>query len=367
MLNIDEILNSEAFDSYCCMFIKAVEDKYHLNNIESLPKEPYPLKPIIIDNYLNLSEHEVNALIDQYNSIYGVSFFYIKNNNTKSNKHIIFSISEQLKEFSMLKHPIKHPMEGHPEAVKRFGIDDGTLKIYNLDKKIGYIEVAETNNQFSTHNDGLGFAGKVESVVLYSESPPFWGGYTYFQNFLLIALRLAKEDWQAFKCLCLPDAVSALRPRGKGAILVKSPIFYLNDKNEPKAFYRVSSGEYKINYNQVHSGARKFIDKLSYYSLPFSNYSTFVNFSKRGFGCIINNGVTLHGRTEFIEGGTSDSTRVLSRKWFMADEKYTEYMHVPGMIVSDIFNSIFPETYSDDVLSGEWNYCGMKKANVKIK
>ena len=368
MKSIDEMLDDEGFDEYCNIFINSIEIKYNLGSgVDLLSKIPSPLKPVIIKDYLDLSENEINELISQYNSIYGVSFFYVKNNNIKDNKHIIFSLSEQLKEFSMLENPIKHPMEGHPEAVKRFGVDDDTLKIYNLDiKKTGYIEVAETNNQFSTHSDGLGFAGKVESVILFSESPPLWGGYTYFQNFLLIALRLAKEDWQAFKCLCLPNAISALRPRGKGAILVESPIFYLNDKNEPKVFFRVSSGEYEINYSQFNNNVKKSIEKLLYYASPFSNYSTFVNFSKRGFGCIIDNGVSLHGRTEFIEESESDSTRVLSRKWFMAEKKYTKYMHVPGIVTSNIFNNIFPDFYNENSLSGEWNYCAEKKSNIKI-
>jgi len=99
------------------------------------------------------------------------------------------------------------------EAVERYGPCDGTVKIYNLPKPIGgatYREVAETSDPFEVHLDGLGSGGTVQSVVLYMDDAPLFGGFTFFYDMLALGVVLAHEDMEAFRHLFLPDAFTAL-------------------------------------------------------------------------------------------------------------------------------------------------------------
>src|SRR5215469_8178630 len=134
------------------------------DELHGLPKRiALPLPPVIIHNYRNLKAGEITGIIDGYNGENAVSHFIILNPEDKSVRpHPALDFAAQLVGALPLANPINHPMEGHPEAVSRFGPPDGTLKIYDLstrDGKAGYRELAETSEMFDAHNDGLGYGG----------------------------------------------------------------------------------------------------------------------------------------------------------------------------------------------------------------
>ena len=259
-------------------------------------------------------------------------------------------------------------MEGHPEAASRFGTSDGTLKIYDLETKDGqpsYREQAETSEQFDSHNDGLGYGGAVEAFILYTDTAPLCGGFTYFQNVVSLSLVLARKDPDAFASLFLPDAITAVRPRGKGAIKVSTPVLFMNEFDVPQIFMRVETGEYKIIWRDDCDPLRRAARFLNDHARPFSPGSTFVNFSRRGIGCITRNGWVVHGRTPFLNGKTPSEIRVLARKWFMTRPEYTSYKHVPGMHILKRFADIYPESFGPNVLEGHWNYDSALGKNVR--
>jgi len=259
-------------------------------------------------------------------------------------------------------------MEGHREAISRFGPADGTLKIYDLDTKdarFGYREQAETSEMFSAHNDGLGYAGAVEAVAFYMDSSPLWGGYTYFQNLIRLAIDLMRIDEEAFRALFLPNAITAIRPTGKGAIKVTSPALFLNPFRRPQCFYRVSTGEYQITWRDDSPAlyrARRFLDGHTH---PFAPGSAFVNFTAPGHCCFVRNEAVVHGRTPFLDLATLGRRRVLARKWFMRDPKDAVYKHVPGMEICEEYAVLYPEFFGADRLVGEWNYDPLSDQNIR--
>ena len=207
-----------------------------LSDLGDLPdlaaRRPEPLPPVIIDDYRTLTAQAISDIARCYLGEHGVAHFIVQNpEDVGSKSHPMLDIAEQLSNALPLRFPVDHPMEGHPEAVSRFGPADGTLKIYDLETRdglLGYREQAETSEQFDAHNDGLGYAGAVEAFMLYADSAPLWGGYTYFQNVVMLSLLLARRDPDAFGSLFLPDAITAVRPRGKGAIKVTTPALSCN-------------------------------------------------------------------------------------------------------------------------------------------
>jgi len=293
----------------------------------------------------------------------------VMNPNAKGTRsHPLLELAEQLKGALPLSYPVDHPMEGHPEAIKRFGPPDGTLKIYDLDKRnssTGYREQAETSEMFHAHNDGLGYGGAVEAVIFFTDSPPLWGGYTYFQNVVALSLCLARKDPDAFASLFLPDAITALRPRGKGAIKVTSPILFMNEQGVPQTFFRISSGEYQISGRTGCPALDRAREFLAYHAQPFAPGSRFAHFDRPGVGCIVRNGWVVHGRTPFVDDDRSGLRRVLARKWFMTAPQHAQYKHVPGMHIMGQFASIFPGQFGAEYLTGEWNYDPQTGTNVR--
>ena len=282
--------------------------------------------------------------------------------------HPLLVIAEQLAGVLPLQFPVDHPMEGHPEAVSRFGAPDGTLKIYDLDTKdgrTGYREQAETSEQFDAHNDGLSYAGAVEAFMLYADSGPLWGGYTYFQNVICLSLALARKDPEAFSSLFIPDAITALRPRGKGAIKVTTPVLFMNELNVPQVFLRVETGEYRITWRNDYPPLLRAEEFLKRYIRPFSPGSTFLNLSHRGAGCIARNGWTVHGHTPFLNGKERSQIRVLARKWFMTRPEHVRYKHVPGMHILEQYAGIYPERFGPHALEGHWNYDAETGTNIR--
>jgi Taurine catabolism dioxygenase TauD, TfdA family len=352
-------------------FVKLTLELFCLNRLDDLPfnnTAATALYPVIINDYKCVSNAEKRLLKDHYYGVNGVAVFYFENHaEWKSGTHPILIFSEQVQNDLPLKFPLSHPMELHSEAISRFGSPDGTLKIYDLDtdgsKK--YREQAETSEQFDAHNDGLGYAGDVEAFILYGESPPIWGGYTYFQNMLTVALQLRQIDEEAFNSLFLPDAITALRPRGKGAIKVTSPVLFLNEDNSPSAFLRITTGEYDITWRSGTAPltrAKTFIEK---YVGPFTPNSSFAHLNV-GMGVIVRNQQVIHGRTHFIDGSVGPKRR-LARKWFMRQEESMAYKHVPGIRLRHDFAAIYPNLFGPDMLEGEWNYNLENNRNIRIR
>jgi hypothetical protein len=232
------------------------------------------LSPILVQDYRNVTVDVRQAIANAYHGEFGVAYCIVLNPHDPPNTtHPLLDLSAALAADLGLHNPLTHPMEGHSEAVSRFGAPDGTLKIYDLDTKdgrTGYREQAETSEMFPAHNDGLGHGGAVQTVAFCMDSAPLWGGFTYFQNIVRLSLDLARDDPDAFRALFLPDAIQAIRPRGKGAIKVKSPVLYLNVARRPQCFYRVTTGEYQIGWRSgvdALDRASPFIDSRTH---PFS-------------------------------------------------------------------------------------------------
>jgi hypothetical protein len=346
------------------MFLRAVLEGLGYARLDEVPdltqRLARPLPPVFVSDFRDLSSDEKAALVAQYRGELGVAHYIVLNPESKpSASHPLLEIARQLEDALPLRHPVTHPMEGHREAVSRFGPADGTLKIYNLEARdgtTGYREQAETAEMFDAHNDGLGYAGSVEVLAFYTDSGPLWGGYTYFQNIAALSLCLARSDPDAFTSLFLPDAITALRPRGKEAIKVTTPVLYLNESGTPQTFLRISSGEYQMTWRSGCAPLERAAEFLIRHSQPFASGSTFVHFDRRGSGCFVRNGWVIHGRTAFTDGRDPGSRRVLARKWFMNSAEEARYKHVPGMHVLGRFAGLFPERFGPDKLVGEWNY-----------
>lgn len=110
---------------------------------------PMPLPPVLIDDYRVLTDQSKSAISEAYWGECGVVHFIVLNPDAPGNhSHPLLEIAEQLSKVLPVQFPVDHPMEGHPEAVARFGPPDGTLKIYDLDSRdgrSGYREQAETS------------------------------------------------------------------------------------------------------------------------------------------------------------------------------------------------------------------------------
>jgi len=343
------------------------------DRLENLPdptdRLAAPLPPVVIDDYRQLDSKSISAIASAYWGENGAALFIVLNPSAPGHKsHPLLEIAEQLSDVLPLRFPVDHPMEGHPEAASRFGTSDGTLKIYDLetkDSKIGYREQAETSEQFDAHNDGLGYAGAVEAFILYADSAPLWGGYTYFQNVISLCLGLARKDPDAFTSLFLPDAITALRPRGKGAIKVTTPVLFMNELNIPQVFLRVETGEYRISWRDDCRPLARAAEFLNKYSRPFSPGSTFVNLNRHGAGCVVRNGWVVHGRTPFLNGNARSDTRVLARKWFMTRPEHAAYKHVRGMHILKQYADIYPDRFGAHALEGHWNYDPKFDKNIR--
>jgi hypothetical protein len=332
-------------------------------------RAPVALRPTIVRDYRSLSDAEKQSLALDYWGPEAVAYFILQNGfDSRFPRHPIHVMAEQLIDQLPLRFPIDHPLENHPEAAKRFGPGDGTRKIYDLpipphvDK---YREQNETAEQFDAHNDGLGYGGAVEAFMLFADQGPAWGGYTYFQNVIRLALLLAREDYEAFLSLFLHDAITVLRPRGKGAIKVTSPILFLGEFGEPQVFFRLPSGEYQVNFRPIEPLSRA-VAQLSPASRPFAPGSSFIHLTRRGYGCIVRNTTIIHGRTPFIDMEERGLRRVLARKWFMTSRDQAEYRHVPGMRVFRKYAGIYPQLFGEDRLQGEWHWNPEKHENVRI-
>jgi hypothetical protein len=359
---------------YAEEFLELVLQEREMTSPEELrmvtTRRPFAIPPVLIGDYRVITNDERRDIIRAYRSL-GVTHLVVCNPlESPSANHPLFDICKQISDDLGLHHPLAHPLENHPEAVKRFGGRDSTVKIYDLPKPIGgasYREVAETSDPFEVHLDGLGSAGTVQCVMLYMDGAALFGGFTFFYDMLALGVALACEDMEAFRHLFLPDAFTALRPRGKGAIKVVTPVFYINEAGQPQAFFRKNSGEYRTLWRAdcpPLDRARKFLDS---FTQPFSQGSSFVPFTRKGCACISRNRDIAHGRTGFIDGKEFDQRRVLSRKWFMTAERHAIYKHVPGMAVRSDIAALAPQQFGESQLVGEWLYDPVDDRNHRIQ
>lgn len=332
------------------------------------PDRCSPLTPIVVDSLSDLDEASERAIMDALSNT-GVVHVVPESfeRHPVNGRHPMLALTERLAARGAVGVPIDHPMESHPEALARFGDPDGTLKIYDLPIPAGgahYREQAETNEMFDAHNDGLGYAGLVYNVAFCLDSAPLAGGYTFFQDAVNLGLRLAETDRDAFKSLFLPDVITAVRPRGKGAIKVQAPVLFLGRDGRPQAFFRDPSGEYRIIWREGDwvDRARRF---LTAHTQPFAPSSQFVHLVRQGETVLIDNRRMIHGRTPFTNPKNSVG-RVLARKWFVPTETDAVYRHVPAVEVDHRYAAIFPEIFADSRLNGDWHYDATLDANIKL-
>jgi hypothetical protein len=341
----------------------------NLNDVPDVTgRHPVAISPVLVQDYRRLTSDEITAMSNAFWGENGVAHFIVLNPKEQGKySHPLLEIASQLADNIPLKYPVMHPMEGHREAILRFGPADGTLKIYNLetrDGSSGYRERAETAEMFDAHNDGLGYGGSVEVFALYADSGPLWGGYTYFQNVVRLSLRLALTDPDALASLFLRTQ-SPRCNRGKGAIKVTSPALFVNEHGRPQVFLRVQTGEYRITWRSGIPALDRAAAFLNHHAKPFAPGSTFIHLDRCGAGCLARNGWLVHGRTPFIDGTGPSERRVLARKWFMSAPEHARYKHVPGMHILDRFASIYPERFGPEFLVGDCNFDPAAGTNVR--
>lgn len=336
---------------------------------ELMSRPPQPLGAVVVCDVGELTEREVSEVAAELATGFGVVHVVPLTVHPPSayDRHPLLRLAERLSTRSPIGIPIHHPMEGHPDAVARFGPPDGTLKIYGLPVERGgarYREQAETNEMFDAHNDGLGYAGLIRTAILMLDSPPIAGGYTFFQNLVRIAPSLAAADPNAYRALFLPDAIRAIRPRGKGAIRVESPVLFLGRDGRPQCFFRFTTGEYSIEWrdNADLKRARTVLERLC---APLGPDSRFVHMTRVGEAVVIANQQIVHGRTPFVDPQDIRG-RVLARKWFVAAEEDTAYRHVPGIVVDSRYSQWLPDLFTGQAVEGEWHYDSDRKTNIRI-
>jgi hypothetical protein len=357
-------------DEFLELALKERKQLSYDHQLNITARDCFAVPPVVVNDCYSLTENERSKIVDCYNTS-GVCHFIICNPpEVVTDKHPLFLICAQLANDLNLHYPLTHPLEGHSEAVKRFGPPDGTFKIYDLPKPINglcYREVAESSDPFEVHLDGLGSGGTVQSLILYMDDAPLFGGFTFFYDMFALGMALADQDMEAFRHLFLPDAFTAIRPRGKGAIKVVTPVFYLNEAGLPHVFFRQNSGEYRMLWRGNCPPLNRASQFLERFTQPFSPGSFFVPFSRRGCACICRNRDIAHGRTSFIDGNKRDQCRLLSRKWFMTNKEHSEYKHVPGVLVRKDLAVLAPNQFGDLRLKGEWLYDEASDTNIRIR
>jgi hypothetical protein len=329
-----------------------------LTDVEGITsRQTFPLVPVTVRDIARITAEEKSQLVDSY-SQYGVSYFVCRNPNTHGDPvHPLFQIADQLKDQINLRFPYIELVDEVVDGVERMPDPAyGTAKVYDRRYVSGGSErdISETNLGFEAHSDGLGSGNTVENVILYCDSAPLFGGFTFFFDVLALSLQLAKEDYKAFQHLFIPSGLTAVRR--EGAIKVVGPVLYLDDDGNPNAFFRRGGGEYILRWYQGSDEFARGVRFLTEFTTPFCKGSYFVTFSRKGHGAISRNFGFVHSRTPFIDGDDADQKRVLSKKWFMKSVAHQEYKRVPGICLSKDYASLFPEYFGADSLRGEWRY-----------
>ncbi len=299
--------------------------------------------------------------ITQHYLKHGFVLYEIVNNNI-NNIHPIFKLSRVLSDGCGFNNFIKYPFQNDAEVVENFNHCDGTVKVYNSESVKS--SVGMSTGYLAPHQDGMGNAGKIETIFTHCEQSALKGGASNIHNFIHITLDLALQDMEAFKSLFLPDALTYYRTGEQKPLKVVSPILYLNEINQPSVNFKISNSVHKVKYRNVQPLKRaiEFIDSKIYgqgiYKKSF--------FMKKNMGTIINNRYMLHSREIFIDSAIPKNKRLLSTAWFTRDLLHKEYMLAPGISIKNEYASLFPEYFGDDKLVGNWRYNSLSKKNELI-
>jgi Taurine catabolism dioxygenase TauD, TfdA family len=345
--------------------------KYSLNHplgpVDLPTMDVRPLEPVIVDDVMELSRAERQAIHDQYYSQYGIATFVAKRTPGRDDQPLL-ALTEQLKDDIDLYYPITHPKETN-------GIRGGMLRptggVRIYDDRSGQVFATSNNNDFVLHQDGLGSAGSVRTVILYMECPPLVGGYSYFQNLVHVALNLASTDEEAYRKLFLPDAITITRPTGSRALQVTGPVLYIDDEGHARVnFVGVSPahpvGDYEVRWSSD-ADARRGLEYLLLHSRPFAPRSVFCHLSRAASGIIFDNTCLVHGRTAFVDATEVGGQRVVWRKWFASNQRNSGYRHAPGLRLAPELSSLRPDLFGDELLDGEWRYSESGGTNVRFK
>ena len=341
------------------LFISRSLELFGVSNLNDLPKnlniEPIPLIPVIVKNYMKITNEEKANLKKNYISNNGAVYFYIENHvdTNQLNLHPLLVMANQLKKEFQFEFPLDYPYDYDSDTKLKFGKPDGTTKIY--ESTIKKDSLALTNESMTPHQDGMGLGGSVGIVALYCDSHPLFGGITFIQNIIKIGLQLLKKDEEAFCSLFYPNAITYIRKNERKGIKIVSPILYLNNFGEPTFNLKFSDSLHDVFYRSDKALARA-IDYFLKYTKPLSYGSSFVQFTNQGLGCFINNLHNVHGRTSFLNGKKENQKRILSRKWFATSKEYTEYQFFPGILILKEYADLYPEFFKDTFLKGFWNY-----------
>jgi alpha-ketoglutarate-dependent taurine dioxygenase len=360
----------ELFVAMADLFASLMLETLGLSDLRDVPQCPracQPLEPVVIEDFRRLTAAERDRLRAAYHGRHGVAALSVLNpDDAPTAAHPLFDIAHQLSDVLPLQFALPHPMESHSDTIRPHGKADGTVKVHDVEKDAteGYREQGETSESFEMHHDGLGSGGTVETVFLYCDTAPLWGGFTFFQDICALSLELAQIDYEAFRWLFVPDAIAILRPRGKGALKVTCPVLYVNEAGRPQSCFRRPSGEYTVQWRESSPALQRARIFLTERTGAFDQGSTFTHFSRPGDACIIRNERVAHGRTRFLDSGKH--RRCLSRKWYMRRAIDAIYKHVPGTSVLESYGSLFPDLSGPDVLRGEWNYEPSRQCNEQF-
>jgi alpha-ketoglutarate-dependent taurine dioxygenase len=339
-------------------------------SFRSSPLSARPLEPVIINDLMALTNEERQALRDQYYSEQAVATFVTRHlPNRDAGGTSLLALAEQLKDSLELSYPIAHPKEMEMESDSSIALRLPGVKIYDHGR--GHTFATSNNKDFVLHQDGLGSAGSVRTVILYMESPPLAGGYNCFQNLARAALNLAAVDKEAYRALFLPDAITIIRPTGNRALKVTGPVFYLDEEGRGKVnFVGVSParpvGDYEVHWSSD-PDARRGLEYMLRCCVHFGPGSTFCQMSRASSGVIFDNTCLTHGRTAFWDSTQIGAQRIVWRKWFASNQEASVYRHAPGIRMTPELSSLRPDLFDTQLLHGEWRYLSSEDRNVRIQ
>jgi hypothetical protein len=273
-----------------------------------LSQDAKPVEPTVIRNQQAGAGElaEIASALDYPGVAY---FIFACTDFSKSTQHPLADLASQLSRVADIGGVMRPANQGSRSS-------DGIDKIFDASKSpenLGWSK-ARTSGDFGSHNDGLTQEGRVRTVGMMLDSPPLWGGFTYFQNVVRISLALANDDREAFDALFAPDALTAWRSNTSGHQCVSSPVLFLNNSGRPQCFYRNPAGEYHVKWREDLPALMRARNYLRRCTLPFGAASLFVHLTRRGEGVFVQNERVVHGRTRFINDGSIN--RVLTRMWF---------------------------------------------------
>lgn len=316
------------------------------------------LEPVLIRDPKQITEEEKRQLRLAFYGREGVAAFVLAEPDCLG-EHPLLLVARQITDILPVAYPIAHPAEEETRAGTVQDKYDGTLKVFQRADQV----TSHQTRYLHMHQDGVGLGGGVATVGLYCENGPLWGGLTVFQNVLRLAAELARVDFEAFRSLFSPRALTITRKTGNKALRITGPVLYLNTLSQPQVFLRAAGGDYEMSWAKSSAllTAKEFFET---YLRPFAAGSRFLPLSTRGQGCFVSNPVVLHGRTTFFDYGVRK--RVLARKWFGLAAEDTRIKQVPGLNILKDYAALCPELFGDDMLRGRWKYDDVSGRNILV-